>query len=851
MSKGENPIQPPPSGRDTVPVQLEREMRRSYLDYAMSVIIGRALPDVRDGLKPVHRRVLYGMWEAGNTAGRAYKKSARIVGDVMGKYHPHGDGPIYDTVVRMAQDFSMRYPLVDGQGNFGSIDGDNPAAMRYTEVRLTRIAEELLREDIEKDTVEWVPNYDGSEQEPAPLPARIPNLLVNGSAGIAVGMATNIPPHNLGEALAAVKLLIDRPQATLEELMELLPGPDFPTGGFIHGRAGIHDAYATGRGSIQVRARAEIEDAGQDSQSIIVTELPFQVNKARLIERIAELVREKKLEGIRDLRDESDRDGIRIVIDLKRGEVAEIVLNTLYKMTKLQVSYGMNMLAIVDSQPQVLTLRGLLRHFLDHRRTVVIRRCRYDLARAERRAHILEGLLIALDHLDAVIATIRASRTPPEAKERLIEGCALSEPQAQAILDMRLQRLTGLEREKIEQEHRELIAEIERLRAILGSDALLLREIRTELDEIEKRFSDPRRTEIVAHSSDITIEDMIADEDMVITVTRSGYIKRSPLSLYRAQHRGGKGRTGMATRDGDFVEQLYVASAHSYIMVFTDRGYCYWLKVHQIPELGPAARGKAIVNLLRLDSGEGVAATAAVREFPEDRFLTFATEAGVVKKTALSEYSRPRNNGIIALRIDEDDRLLSVKVTDTGSELVLATQKGYAIRFRESDLRSLGRATRGVRGISLRPGDRVVSMECLLPREESAEAQALETTLLTVSESGFGKRTAIEEYRLQSRGGLGIINLKVSDRTGDVVGVRQVSEDTGLMLITHEGKIIRITAGSVSLIGRATQGVKVMDLDDGDHIVALARIPDRGEEDEDGEDDDAGDAEATEPEPVN
>jgi len=848
VSKGENPIQPPPSGRDTVPVQLEREMRRSYLDYAMSVIIGRALPDVRDGLKPVHRRVLYGMWEAGNTAGRAYKKSARIVGDVMGKYHPHGDGPIYDTVVRMAQDFSMRYPLVDGQGNFGSIDGDNPAAMRYTEVRLTRIAEELLREDIEKDTVEWVPNYDGSEQEPAPLPARIPNLLVNGSAGIAVGMATNIPPHNLGEAIAAVKLLIDRPQATLEELMELLPGPDFPTGGFIHGRAGIHAAYATGRGSIQVRARAEIEDAGQDSQSIIVTELPFQVNKARLIERIAELVREKKLEGIRDLRDESDRDGIRIVIDLKRGEVAEIVLNTLYKMTKLQVSYGMNMLAIVDSQPQVLTLRGLLRHFLDHRRTVVIRRCRHDLTRAEKRAHVLEGLLVALDHLDAVIATIRASRTPPEARERLIEGFTLSEPQAQAILDMRLQRLTGLEREKIEQEHRELNAEIERLRAILGSDALLLQEIRTELDEIEKRFSDPRRTEIVAHSSDITIEDMIADEDMVITVTRSGYIKRSPLSLYRAQHRGGKGRTGMATRDGDFVEQLYVASAHSYIMVFTDRGYCYWLKVHQIPELGPAARGKAIVNLLRLDSGEGVAATAAVREFPEDRFLTFATEAGVVKKTALSEYSRPRNNGIIALRIDEDDRLLSVKVTDAGSELVLATQKGYAIRFRESDLRSLSRATRGVRGIRLRPGDRVVSMECLLPREESAETQAPETTLLTVSESGFGKRTAIEEYRLQSRGGLGIINLKVSDRTGDVVGVRQVSEDTGLMLITHEGKIIRITAGSVSLIGRATQGVKVMDLDEGDRIVALARIPDRGEEDEDGEN---GDADAGETEPVN
>ena len=879
MTKDDPPITPPPeqsaSGRQTVPVQLEREMRRSYLDYAMSVIIGRALPDVRDGLKPVHRRVLYGMWEAGNTAGRAYKKSARIVGDVMGKYHPHGDGPIYDTVVRLAQDFSMRYPLVDGQGNFGSIDGDNPAAMRYTEVRLTRIAEEMLREDIDKDTVDWVPNYDGSEQEPSPLPARIPNLLVNGSAGIAVGMATNIPPHNLAEAVAAVKLLIDRPQASLDELMELLPGPDFPTGGFIHGRDGIRSAYETGRGSIQVRARADIVDRGGDLQSIIVSEIPYQVNKARLIERIAELVREKKLEGIRDLRDESDRDGIRIVIDLKRGEVAEVVLNTLYKMTKLQVSYGMNMLAIVDNQPQVLTLSDLLRHFLDHRRTVVIRRCRHELARAEQRAHVLEGLLIALDHLDEVIAAIRASHTPPEARARLTSDFALTERQAQAILDMRLQRLTGLEREKIQEEYGELIAEIGRLRAILGSDALLLAEIRGELDAVEKRYSDPRRTEIVAHSSDITIEDMIADEDMVITVTRSGYVKRSPLSLYRAQHRGGKGRTGMATRDGDFVEQLYVASAHSYVLVFTDRGHCYWLKVHQIPQMGPAARGKAIVNLLRLDSDETVAATASVREFPEDRFLTFATQAGVVKKTALSAYSRPRPSGIIALRIDEGDRLLSVKVTESGSELVLATRKGNAIRFRESDLRSLGRATRGVRGIGLRPGDRVVSAECLSPRAESAEpgsggpAPAAnrsepssssattepgppETTLLTVSENGFGKRTAIEEYRLQSRGGLGIINLKVSDRTGDVVGVREVSEDTGLMLITHQGKIIRIGAGSVSLIGRATQGVKVMDLDGGDRIVALARIPAREEEeDEEGEAGETGAAEADDAEPVN
>ena len=899
MTKGEPPIQPPPEsppegrapGHDTVPVQLEREMRRSYLDYAMSVIIGRALPDVRDGLKPVHRRVLYGMWEAGNTAGRAYKKSARIVGDVMGKYHPHGDGPIYDTVVRLAQDFSMRYPLVDGQGNFGSIDGDNPAAMRYTEVRLTRIAEEMLREDIDKDTVDWVPNYDGSEQEPSPLPARIPNLLVNGSAGIAVGMATNIPPHNLGEAIAAVKLLIDRPQASLDELMELVPGPDFPTAGFIHGREGIRSAYETGRGSIQVRARADIEDRGSDRQSIIVTEIPYQVNKARLIERIAELVREKKLDGISDLRDESDRDGIRIVIDLKRGEVPEVILNTLYKMTKLQVSYGMNMLAIVDNQPQVLTLRDLLSHFLDHRRTVVVRRCRYELARAEQRAHVLEGLLIALDHLDEVIAAIRASRTPPEARVRLTLDFALTEPQAQAILDMRLQRLTGLEREKIQEEYAELIAEIGRLRALLGSDALLLAQIRGELDAIEERYSDPRRTEILAHSSDITIEDMIADEEMVITVTRSGYVKRSPLSAYRAQHRGGKGRTGMATRDGDFVEQLYVASAHSYVLVFTDRGHCYWLKVHQIPQMGPAARGKAIVNLLRLDSGETVAATVSVREFPEDRFLTFATEAGVVKKTALSLYSRPRADGIIAVRIDESDRLLTVKVTDGGSDLVLATRMGYSVRFPESDLRSLGRATRGVRGISLRRGDRVVSMECLLPPTPDAdepgwrepgwrepappakrserssssarmtpappakrserssssarmEPQPPEMTLLTVSENGFGKRTALSEYRRQSRGGKGIINLKVSDRTGAVVGVREVMEDTDLMLITHEGKIIRITAGSVSRIGRSTQGVKVMDMGDGDRIVALARIPDRGEEAED--DGDPGEDETSE-----
>ncbi len=818
------------------PVDIEKELKRSYLDYAMSVIIGRALPDVRDGLKPVHRRVLYGMWESGNRAGRAYKKSARTVGDVMGKYHPHGDSAIYDTIVRMAQEFSMRYPLVDGQGNFGSIDGDSPAAMRYTEIRLTRLAEEMLREDIDKETVDWIPNYDASETEPVVLPARIPNLLINGSSGIAVGMATNIPPHNLGEAIDATILLIDRPEATFAELIEKMPGPDFPTAGFIHGVAGIHEAYVTGRGTVQVRARARVEDLNRDRQVIIVTEIPYQVNKARLIERIADLIREKRIEGISDLRDESDRDGIRVVIELKRGEIGEVILNQLYKLTQLQTTFGLNMLAIVDNQPQVLNLRQILLHFLNHRKTVVIRRVRFDLRKAEQRAHILEGLLKALDHIDEIITTIRSSQTPDEARQRMIERFSFSEIQAKAILDMRLQRLTGLEREKIVEEYRELMALIERLRSILASDELLLQTIKEELIDIRNTYGDVRRTEIIGEINDITIEDMIADEDMVITVTKGGYIKRSALTSYREQGRGGKGRKGMDTKDDDFVEHLHIASAHSYILVFTQSGRVHWLKVHRIPESGPVSRGKAIVNLLELDKKERVATTVAVKDFNEG-LLVFATENGTVKKTELAAFSNPRVGGIIAINIDDDDQLLHVRVTEGGQDIFMATANGFAIRFPEDDttledggkltgVRSMGRATRGVRGIKLRSGDRVVAMEVL----------AAEGDLLTVSENGYGKRTLVSEYRRQSRGGLGIINLKVSDKTGPVVGVRQVRPEDGMVLITQAGKLIRSNVDGVSLIGRATQGVKVMDIDSKDRVVAMAKVVDRDEDkDEDGD----------------
>jgi DNA gyrase subunit A len=831
------PFEPP--AEQPIPVDIEDEMKRSYLDYAMSVIVGRALPDVRDGLKPVHRRVLYGMWESGNRSDRAYKKSARIVGDVMGKYHPHGDTAIYDTVVRMAQDFAMRYPLVDGQGNFGSIDGDNPAAMRYTEVRLTRLAEEMLREDIDKETVEWVPNYDGSESEPAVLPARVPNLLVNGASGIAVGMATNIPPHNLGEVVDALYLLMDNPDATLRELMAALPGPDFPTAGFIHGLQGIHSAYETGRGLIQVRARAEIESQARgERQAIVVTEIPYQVNKKRLIENIAVLIREKRLEGIADLRDESDRDGIRIVLEVKRGEVPEVILNSLYKMTQMQITFGINLLAIVDSQPKVMRLPDLLRHFLNHRKTVIIRRTRHDLRKAEERAHVLEGILKALDHLDAVIATIRASQTPAEARENLMSSFSLSEVQAQAILDMRLQRLTGLEREKVVEEYRELMALIERLRAILGSDSLVLAEIRRELGELKAAYGDRRRTEIIPETHDISIEDMIADEDMVITVTRSGYVKRSPLTLYREQNRGGKGRTGMVTKEDDFVEHLYVASAHSYILVFTESGRMHWLKVHEIPETGAAAKGKAIVNLLNLEPNERLATTVAVREFRADRFLFFATANGTVKKTELSAYANPRLGGIIGINLDAGDRLLAVRETDGAKDILLATARGFAIRFPESDVRAMGRATYGVRGIRLRPRDRVVGAAIL---ESAGE-------VLSVTARGFGKRTPIADYRKQSRGGLGIISLKVSDKTGEVISAKHVTAGDGLILITQAGMIIRLGVADVRLVGRSTQGVKLIDLDPEDLVVAVAKLDEPAPSEPEPDTDPGGDGGPSDPE---
>lgn len=806
----------------STPVDIQEEMKRSYIDYAMSVIIGRALPDVRDGLKPVHRRVLYGMWVSGNTSTKAYKKSARIVGSVMGKYHPHGDSAIYDTLVRMAQPFALRYPLVDGQGNFGSIDGDSPAAMRYTEVRLTKLAEEMLKEDIGKETVDWVDNYDGSLQEPVVLPARVPSLLVNGSGGIAVGMATNIPPHNLGEVLDALLMLIENPAVDIKGLMTVLPGPDFPTAGFIHGKEGIESAYLTGRGGIQMRARASIETRrrGGEKQSIIVSEIPYQLNKSRLVERIAELVRAKKLEGISDLRDESDRNGIRIVIDIKRGEVPEVILNQLYKMTQMQSTFGIILLAIVDNQPQVLNLKQILEHFLNHRKTVVIRRTRFDLRKAEARAHILEGLLKALDHLDEVIATIRASHTPSEARERLMSQFSFTQIQAQAILDMRLQKLTGLEREKIVDEYQELMQLIEKLRAILGSDQLVLGEIRRELGEIREAFGDERRTEILDHVGEITIEDMIADEDMVITVTQRGYIKRSPLSIYRSQHRGGKGRTGMITKDDDFVEHLYVASAHSYILVFTERGRVHWLKVHEVPQMGPASKGKAIVNLLNLEKEEILATTVAVRDFPDDRYLIFATENGTIKKTQLSAYANPRAGGIIGINIDEGDRLLDVRPTDGKQDILLGTRKGYAIRFAEKDARIMGRATRGVRGISLRKGDQVVAMVAL---DEDGE-------ILSVAEKALGKRTKLSDYRRQGRGGKGIINLKVTAKTGEVITVKQVRPEDGMIFITQAGKLIRINVDGVRMSGRSTMGVKIMDIEESDRLVAAAKLADRAED---------------------
>ena len=804
-----------------VPVYIEEEMRESFMAYAMSVIISRALPDVRDGLKPVHRRVLYAMYDASNTSDKPYKKSARLVGDIMGKYHPHGDTAIYDTIVRMAQDFNLRYPLVDGQGNFGSIDGDNPAAMRYTEIRMTPLAEEMLG-DIEKETVDFIPNYDDSLKEPAVLPSKIPNLLINGSAGIAVGMATNVPPHNLSEVIDALIATVENPEITIKQLMRHIPGPDFPTGGFIHGREPIIQAYHEGKGVVQMRGKAFTETVKRTGkEQIIISEIPYMVNKKRLIEQIAELVNDKKIEGIGDLRDESDRDGMRIVIELKRDAVAEIIINQLHKHTQLQDSFGMNMLAIVDGKPKLLTLKEALKCFLDHRKEVVTRRTAYDLRKAEERLHILEGYRIALDNLDAVITLIRNSQDPKVAKEGLMSNFALSEIQAQAILDLRLQRLTGLERDKIMEEHREMVELIVKLRAILADEKEIYKIIVDELKEIKKQYGDERRTQIVDRSEDISIEDMIVDEDMAVTISHDGYIKRNPVSLYRAQRRGGKGKIGTTTKEEDFVEYLFIASMHSYILFFTTVGKVYWIKVHELPQASRSARGKPIVNLLNLEAGERVSAFLSVREFQEGRYIVFATKNGLIKKTELMAYANPRASGIRAIGLEDGDEVIGVRLTDGQQELILSTSAGQSIRFKEEQVRPTGRGTFGVVGMKLDPGDKVVSMEIL----------TLGFNILTVSEGGYGKRTEMDEYRLQSRGGKGIITMKTTDKTGRVVGVQQVTEDDQLMLISNKGKIIRMRIKDIRIIGRNTQGVRLIELEEGERVVSLARLAEK-EEDE-------------------
>ncbi len=802
-------------------INIEQEMKTSYLDYSMSVIVGRALPDVRDGLKPVHRRILYAMFREGLLHNKKYSKSAGVVGEVLKKYHPHGDSAVYDTMVRMAQDFNMRYPLVDGQGNFGSVDGDPAAAYRYTEARLTKLAEELLA-DIDKETVDFVPNFDDTTVEPSVLPTRVPNLLINGSAGIAVGMATNIPPHNLSEVTDGLVLMIDNPEATNQELMALIKGPDFPTAGFIHGYEGIKQAYLTGRGIIQMRARATIEEGKGDRESIVVTELPYQVNKARLLERIAELVQEKKITGISEIRDESDREGMRVVIELKKGEISNVILNQLYKHTAMQSTFGVIMLALVNNQPRVLNLRKLLSHFIQHRREVVLRRTRYDLRKAKERAHILLGLKIALENLDAVIALIKASASPEEAKSGLVREFMLSEIQAQAILDMRLQRLTGLERDKIIAEYEEVLQEIARLNEILASDALVMKIIRDELLAIKQEYGDPRRTEIVSETSEIDIEDLIKDEDMVITISHAGYIKRNPLTTYRAQKRGGKGKIGMETKEEDFVERLFTASAHSYILFFTNKGRVYWLKVHQIPEASRQAKGKAIVNLIQISQDERVTAALPVREFTPDHFILMATKKGIIKKTELESYSHPRPSGIIAITLEEGDELISAEVTGGEREVFLGTRDGLSIRFSETDVREIGRAGKGVIGIRLDESNEVVGMEIV--RDDS--------TILTVTEKGYGKRSTLEDYRSQGRGGKGIITIKTTKKNGRVIGMAQVSEDDEIILITTNGKVLRIRAKDISVQGRNTQGVRLFDIDEGDKVISFAKVVEREEEKE-------------------
>ncbi|MDA8338224.1 MAG: DNA gyrase subunit A [Nitrospiraceae bacterium] len=793
-------------------ISIEEEMKSSYLDYAMSVIIGRALPEIRDGLKPVQRRILYAMFREGLLPNKKYSKSAGVVGEVLKKYHPHGDSAVYDAMVRLAQDFNMRYMLVDGQGNFGSIDGDPAAAYRYTEARLAKIAEELLA-DIDKETVDFTPNFDETTEEPVVLPTRIPNLLINGSAGIAVGMATNIPPHNLGEVVDGLIMLLENPDVTIPELMTVIKGPDFPTGAIIHGTEGIVNAYTNGRGLIKVRAKARIDREARGGDSIIVTELPYQVNKARLIEKIAELVREKRIEGISDIRDESDRDGIRVVLEVKRGEVPQVILNNLYKHTAMESTFGVIMLALVGGQPHILNLKRMLKHFLQHRRDVILRRTRFELRKAEEKAHILEGLKIALDHLDEIISLIRKSKTPEEAKNGLMTNYPLTLIQAQAILDMRLQRLTGLERDKIVKDYEETLKEIERLKEILGSEALVSKIINEELSEVKAKYADERRTEIVTETVDLTIEDLITEEDMVITVSHNGYIKRNPLSIYRSQRRGGKGLTGMETREEDYVEQLFIGSTHDYMLFFSNLGRLYWMKIYQIPEAGRAAKGKALVNLLSLSEGERITTAINVKDFKEG-YLVMFTKAGIVKKTKLDEYSNPRAKGIIAVTLDEGDELIAVKRTTGNNDIIIGTKSGLAARFKEDDVRSVGRTARGVIGIRLSDGDEVVSANVVEER----------MNLLTITEKGLGKRTKIDEYPVHNRGGKGVISIKVVERGGNAVGLLQVKDEDEIVLITNAGKLIRTVAGNISLLGRNTQGVRLMDMDPEDRIVSIGRV---------------------------
>ncbi|MDH4098290.1 MAG: DNA gyrase subunit A [Nitrospira sp.] len=804
-------------------IAIEDEMKSSYLDYAMSVIVGRALPDVRDGLKPVHRRILYGMNEMGLASNRAYRKSAKIVGEIMGNYHPHGDTAIYDTLVRMAQDFNMRYPLVDGQGNYGSMDGDSPAAMRYTEARMTKLAEDLLA-DIDKDTVDFGPNYDESLQEPLVLPTKVPNLLINGAGGIAVGYATNIPTHNIGEVIDGLLLLLENQDVTIAQLMQKIQGPDFPTAGFIYGKSGIKDAYETGRGLLKLRAKVVVEtDPRTDRERLIVTEVPYQVNKAKLIEKIADLIQEDRLKGISDLRDESsDREGVRVVIELKRNEIPLIVLNNLYKHTQLETTFGVIMLALVNNRPEVLNLKQILHHFLEHRREVVVRRTAFELRKAEERAHILEGLKIALDHLDAVIALIRASQSPDEARAGLMRQFALSQIQATAILDMRLQRLTQLERAKLVEEYQEVLKQIEYLKSVLASEGLVRSIIKDELTQIRDEYKDERRTQIVKEQAEITIEDLIAEEEVIVTISHAGYIKRNAASLYRAQRRGGKGKIGMGIKDEDFVVTLFTASTHDTLLFFTDAGKVYWLKVHEIPEASRAGKGKALVNLLALAGSEKVTATLPVKEYRDDRFVVMATKKGLIKKAELTVYSNPRQGGIIALGLEGGDKLIGVQLTDGHREILLGTKQGITIRFKEEEVRPMGRMAYGVKGITLEEGNEVIGMETITPDSTTA--------ILTVTEGGYGKRTPVGEYRVQGRGGKGIISVKTNERNGPAVGFLQVRDDDEIMLMAAQGKVLRCKVDDIREIGRNTQGVRILDLDgDEDRVVAVARLVESGE----------------------